>query len=162
MIKVLISLISVLILNSCSKSEENVIFKNKQFKNELDKFIEENDNNYQVRNVLYLDISDEEDIFVDVEDKNNQYLYLTFYYSSPEDCEDFYKSFIYEEKEIFLFNKSKKLKFEDLLEINSTSGFCNDNTLKSRIDTQPRRRYFFDKNYKLVEIKDDGTLRKVD
>ena len=61
-----------------------------------------------------------------------------------------------------MFNKSNKLKFEDLLEINSTSGFCNDNTLKSRIDTQPRRRYFFDKNYKLVEIKDDGTLRKVE
>lgn len=162
MIKPLILLSSILILNSCSKKEEDIVFINQQFKNELDKFIEENKNNYETRNILHLDISDEEDIFVDVKDKSDQYLYLTFYYCSPENCEDFYKSFKYKGKDIFLFDKSDKIKFIDLITINNESNSCGESIPKSHIDVQPRKRYYFDENKKLIEIKDDGTLRKVE
>lgn len=162
MIKFLSLLISCIILNSCSKKEEIIVFKNQQFENELISFIKEQEKNNPERSTINLRIEDEEDIFVDVDDIKNQSLYLTFYYYSPENCEGFYKSFNYMGKKIFLFDNSEKIKFKDLLMIKNENDTCDEIKLRTHIDAQPIRRYYFDKNMKLVEIESNGTLRIVE
>lgn len=160
MIKVLISLISILVLSSCSKKEEDVVFINQQFKNELDNFILENN---EQQKIIYLDIADGEDIFEDATKEDNEKTYLLFYYTEPNSCIGFYKSFEYRGKQILLYDFSDKVKFSDMLEIQKGENICNPELLYDGIvNTTIVKRYYFDENKKLVEIKNDGTLRKVE
>ncbi len=157
--KVLSVLISVLILYSCSTKD--VIFKNEQFKAELDSFISENKESKE--NILHLEIADESDIFEDVADKNNEDVYLTFYYSAPEDCIGFYKSFNYRGKLILLYEVSEKIKFSDLLDITKESKKCNEDLLlDGYMDIPPMRSYYFNDKNRLIEIKHDGSQRIVE
>ncbi|WLD23936.1 hypothetical protein NU10_00670 [Flavobacterium dauae] len=156
--RVLIILISTMILWFCST--KNVVFKNELFKKELDNFITEGKNE---GNVLHLTIADESDIFEEVIDKNKEHIFLTFYYYPPKSCVGFYKSFQYKEKLIILYNFSEKIRFSDLLNIEKEAIKCTDNLLfKGFMDIPLKRRYYFKSLDKLVEIKEDGSLRTVE
>nr|WP_297309823.1 hypothetical protein [uncultured Flavobacterium sp.] len=156
MIKFLISLSSIFILNSCIKNDENVVFINKQFKNELDKFIIENK---EEQKIIFLDIADSKDIFEKSDDKT----YLIFYCTVPNSCNGFYKSFKYKDKQILLYDFSDKIKFSDLLQIKKSDDDCNSELLYNDIvNSTLMKRYYFDENNKLIEIKNDGTSRIVD
>ena len=156
--RVLIILISTMILWSCST--KNVVFKNELFKKELDNFITEGKNE---GNVLHLTIADESDIFEDVVANNEEDIYLNFYYSAPESCLGFYKSFKYQGRLILLYDFSEKIRFSDLLNIEKEAIKCTDNLLfKGLMDIPLKRRYYFKSLDKLVEIKEDGTLRTVE
>lgn len=145
MIKNLILLISSIVLTACSNTSK-VVFKNEQFKNELDSFIAENK---QIKeHMLFIEIADEDDIFEEIEDLKNQDVFLTFYYSPPDSCIGFYKSFQYKGIEIFLFN------FSDLIIIEKESIICNDGILlNGYVNAPPMRRYYFTNNNKIIEIK---------
>lgn len=158
-IKIFTALISVLLLSSCSKNEENVVFKNYQFKNELNNFIYENN---EPQNIIFLTIADGKDIFEDGEEEVNNRVYLTFYFTEPSGCIGFYKSFEYQGKQILLYDFSDKVKFSDMLEIRKGNDICSDKLLTDMTNTTIVKRYYFDEEKKLIKIKKDGTLRKVD
>ena len=158
--KHLILLISIAILLGACKSEK-VIFKNKQFEKELKNFL--NENKDLDEKLIYVEIANEDDIFEDVSDSLDQTLYLSFYYNAPEGCRGFYKSFKYDDKEIFLYNFSDDFQFDTLLDIKEESTICNEDVLlKVRMDSQPMKRYYFNTQKRLVEIKSDGSQRIVE
>ena len=151
--KVLSVLISILILSSCSSN--NVIFKNEQFKKELDSFLE--DNKKVEENIIHILIADESRIFEGIKrNVNDEDIYLIFYYSAPEDCIGFYKSFTYKGKLILLYNGSEKIKFSDLLDITKESKKCNDDLLLGGyMDFPPTRTYYFNNDKKLIEVREN-------
>lgn len=152
-------IINLFFVFSCSSND--VVFINKQFENELNIFLKEN-NNYEDNNIVHVFLSDEGDMFEEVIDKNDEDVYLTFYYSPPEDCVSFYKSFKYKGKLIFLYQTTDKIVFSDLIHIKREQKKCNDNiVLDGYIDTSLTKLYYFDKEKKLIEILNDGTRRKV-
>jgi len=152
--------ISFLILISCSKKEEDVVFLNQQFKNELDKFLEEN---VEQQKIIYLEIADGKDIFEDATKEDNEKIYLMFYYTLPNSCMGFYKSFEYKGKKVLLYDFSNKIKFSDMLKINKGDDVCNTELLYDGIvNTTLIKRYYFDENKKLIEITEEGTLRKIE
>jgi len=155
--KVFILLINLLFLFSCSSMD--VVFLNTQFENELNIFLEENKK--EKEKLLYLVIADESKIFEEVIDKNDESIYLSFYYTPPLSCNGFYKSFKYRGHLIFLYNFSDKIKFSNLIDIKKESSRCSQEFLIEFIDIPPMKRYYFDEKDELIEILDDGTLRKV-
>ena len=158
-IRVLSVLFSFLILNSCSKKDEDVIFINQQFKNELDRFLEENS---EPQKIIYLDIADGEDIYEDATKEVNERTYLIFYFTKPDSCVGFYKSFVYKHKQIILYDFSDKIKFSDLLEIRKGNDICGDKLLTDMTNTTIVKKYYFNEEKKLIEIKKDGSQRSVE
>lgn len=158
-VKICTLLISFLILTSCSKKDEDIIFFNQQFKNELDKFLEENS---EPQKIIYLTIADGEDIFENGNEEENKQVYLIFYFTEPDSCVGFYKSFEYKYKQIILYDFSDKIKFSDLLKIRKGNDICSDKLLTDMTNTTIVKRYYFNEEKKLIEIKKDGTLRKVE
>lgn len=160
--RVLIILISSFFISSCS-SNSQVTFKSHKISNELDSFLEENKQNNE--KVIHLTIADESDIFEDVVANNEEDIYLSFYYSAPEGCLGFYKSFKYRGRLILLYDFSERIKFSDIIEIHKESVKCNDSLLlHGQMDVPPKKNYYFknrDKD-KLIEIQADGALRTVE
>jgi len=149
--KALILLSSILFLNSCQK--ENVIFKNQEFKNKLDNFIQENKTQQRI---IYLDIAEGRDLFEDGPVKYNEKTFLAFYYAQPNSCIGFYKSFEYKGKQILLYEFSDNIKFSDIMEIRKGEDICNPEFLIDDYgDPTIIKYYYFNEEKELIDIESD-------
>lgn len=156
--KHLILLISFCFLSCTSKND--ITFKNAQFKNELNSFIIEN--NQSEFEIFHIILADKSKIFEDVENQENETVFLQICSYPPMSCENFKNSFFYKGKTIYLYESSQSIKLSDLIELKKEGENCNTNiTFNDYIDSPSEKMFFFDKNKKLIEIKEDGSQRIV-
>lgn len=148
--KVLLGFINLFLLfTSCTKGE-TVVFKNSEFQDQLDSFI---NNNKEEEKIIHILLVDESKVFETSMSNNIDIVYLFFYYSKPSNCNDFYKSFNYRDVLILLYESSTSITYADLLEIKKEAVKCsNEIIFDGDIDIPKTRGFYFDESRNIIEI----------